>query len=223
MKNSILAVLALLLLSCVTLSAQVNFGLRTGLNLSGFNTSSSQIFFGSKSDDGWKPALRMHTGFFLEIPLQDKLLFQPELVFNLKGAASKSSDQIDGWTGLGYISAPLLVSYEPNKSIRILAGPEFGYFFKSVGYGTTDFNKLDVGLTIGTAYHFEGEFFNGFSLGLRGTYGLKEATKFQFLIVEDSGLDTYNQSIRNYNLQLTMGMNLNKVIPTLKKRYSKNP
>lgn len=170
-----LSLIFLLTFSSMNIYAQSNIGLRAGLNytniIENLPDNGGNVF----TTDELKFTTGWHIGASFEIPLHDRFLVQPELLYNLKGANRVSQSGISSKLTLSYITAPILFGFQPNESIRLLFGPEIDYLIgasqNTSGIGSQDvtnfYEDFAVGLTGGASYFF----YNGINIGLRGHYG----------------------------------------------------
>lgn len=194
MKKNLLTTLFITLLLSVTqfCFAQISFGPRIGLNLA--------TWAGVNNNAAIKPGL--HIGGFAKLGLGEKLAFQPELLFSMKGAksAGNTSSYSDAYA-MNYLDIPLLLNVGKPSGMHFLIGAQPSLLLsakhKVNSNGTkTDsdakdfFNGFDIAPVIGFGYQAEG----GFSTDLRFTYGVPDIIK-----------DNAGNSQHNFNLQLTFG------------------
>src|ERR1700712_5687826 len=119
----------ILLLSVPALYAQqVHFGPKIDVSLPQVN--------GKGVDNG---GVGFQAGFFIQSEIDKKWSIQPELFYslrNIKKAADfmtyyVNTGRSDGITNmqLNYISVPVLLRYDINTKIALMAGPQFSYLF----------------------------------------------------------------------------------------------
>ena len=140
--------------------SDVKFGAKGGINfakLVGDDASDEKTFVG------------FNAGFFAEIPLTEKLVFQPEILYSAQG--SKSEGIIDGYYvdatfNFNYINIPLLLKYKITDKFSLEAGPYVGFLtnaklkFKVRGLGSDSLDVKDIikstdfGLGLGMNYEF---------------------------------------------------------------------
>ena len=128
MKKRMLLLFAVVLMSAAAFSQ--GFGVRAGVTL--------QNITGEADGEDLESALQpgFHAGVFYEISVASDFYFQPNLLFNMKGA---KDDDIDANMNLGYIELPLHFLYKPQLgSGKIIVG--FGPY---VAYGVTGKLKGD--------------------------------------------------------------------------------
>lgn len=133
-------------------------------------------------------------GIFMEIPLSERLSFQPELLYSGQGYTIQSNNQNNIFdTGenveyqLGYIQVPLMVKFYLVEGLSIEAGPQIGFKLSekintspgSEGGETvidpddSYIKNFDTSLALGASYKFN----SGFFLSGRYTYGLMNIYK----------------------------------------------
>ncbi|MGZ5190736.1 MAG: porin family protein [Flavisolibacter sp.] len=166
MKKFILFFFTLLILKISY--GQVNFGLKSGINIA---TTRDLIAY-PKNRLGW------YVGGSVHIPIHKKIFFQPELLFSAKGY--RYEDLSDGEIvamRLNYLTVPILFGYEIDNRTKVVLGTELGYLTKAINwFNEENFDasasfprKFDIGLAIGIAYNITR------SLGaeIRYNYGFK--------------------------------------------------
>lgn len=169
----------LIALACffsVASKAQIQFGLKGGVNLATVRYISTD---NSKARAGW------NAGLLSEIPIQDNLLIRPELLYSSKGFGfSARGTSSAGTVKLNYIAVPVLFGYRPNSKSELLLGPEFGFLTKAVskssGFNTdltNTFRHFDVGFDLGVAYNITKEF----GVEARYNYGFKDLVNVVYM------------------------------------------
>ena|SRR5688572_23372575 len=147
--------------------AQTTGGLKAGLNLTNFGGDGAED---SKSRPGF------HIGGYMNIGLNEKLSFQPELLFSTAGAKTEEKGpdfSFESTAKLSYLSIPLSLQYSFG-SFNIHAGPQLS-FLMSAKYEFTDsytdtngttttesgeddvkeyLKGVDLGLNFGAGYSF---------------------------------------------------------------------
>jgi len=183
MKKTLLLAIGITL---ATLShAQVTFGVKGGLNLSGVQ---------GKDAPGTSAMVGFHAGIQAGIPLKAKLpngdlSLQPELFYSTEGAKMKVEAQGDGDEiiettakgHLNYLNLPVLLQWRHPSGFLAQTGPQLGYLLsaklKAEG-GSTDvkdeFKKTNLSwvIAVGYAIH-EGKI--GFNL--RYNFGFTKLAK----------------------------------------------
>ena len=166
MKKMVFAALAVLVFGFtnaqdeVKATSEVKFGAKGGINLAnivGDDAGDANMFVG------------FNAGFFVEIPVTDKLIFQPEILYSAQG--SKSEGIIDGYNvdatlKFNYINIPLMFKYQVADKFSLEAGPYVGFLVSAkvkaevsgFGSATEDakdlFKSTDFGLGLGMNYEF---------------------------------------------------------------------
>ena len=163
MKTSLLSFI--LLFSFAAGSAQVQFGLKGGLNFADIRGDFS---------NGYDSRTGFNSGAFLELPLTKKFSLKPEVVYSLQGADLYVENFIDGKIELHYINIPVLAKYNIVKGLFAETGPQIGFLtsskFKerSAGWENGDLNvrKTDFSWAFGLGYELP------LGLGINGRYNL---------------------------------------------------
>ena len=184
MKNLILCAVALI--SGLTIaqaqsdSKAVQLGVKGGLN-------SSTI---SADDIGeLKSRTSFNAGLVAEIPISERVSFQPEVFYSGQGFDIQENDQDNIFDTddnveyqLDYIQVPLLLKVYLVEGLSVEAGPQFGFKIHEeidfepnndggdieIDSNDSNVKDLDTGIALGTAYKFD----NGFFLSGRYTFGL---------------------------------------------------
>lgn len=163
-------------------SQEVKFGVKGGLNLGGlrgdvaiteFDDVESRIRVIPGTKEG---KVGFHIGGFVEYPINDKLVIQPELLISTQGAKFentfvyyrpvlnnyvwtniKETTVFQQKVNLAYISLPIMVKYNIYDKFNVEFGPQFGILFggKTKNLATTfydngdpvDYMKWDISVT----------------------------------------------------------------------------
>ena len=196
-------------------NAQVSFGIRSGVNFAKWQGQDLQVIENIvDKTDGYittKGVTRFHVGGYVDIPIAHGISFEPGLEYSKKGYAIKGDLQVNALKFLGvnvglqvqshYIDMPLVVKVDVVKGLNVYAGPQLSYLVRSTlnakagilgislfnkGYGiTSQFNRIDMGLTGGVGYQFN----NGLNVQGGYDYGLSKLDKH-------SRYDAYNRVIK---------------------------
>ncbi|HLK28420.1 MAG TPA: porin family protein [Puia sp.] len=153
----------LLLAVAVVGFSQVRFGIKGGLNLAGQLLHVKTM--GIDVSESGKTIPSFHIGFFGDIPLSENVKFDPEILFNGKGANFNALDNNGGNTETAkvrpyYLNVPLNLLYyhklkSGNTALFIGGGPDFGYgLFGKVSNSDTSenvfqkdgFRRFDFGI-----------------------------------------------------------------------------
>ena len=174
-------------------SEKVEFGLLGGINFSNMSNL-----------PGNEPLLGFHLGFYFDITLKEKLIFQPGVIvkspLGTKGLATYPTGDANLDTvvqngevtrNLGYFHVPLLLKYRFIDHFFIEAGPQLGLLNKAFDEFNASVqddddvvhkvkikdqtNRIEAGVTAGLGYKFfKGK---GMNLGMRYFYGLTDTVK----------------------------------------------
>lgn len=161
-------------------SKAVQLGVKGGLN-------SSTI---SGDDIGeLKSRTSFNAGLVAEIPISERVSFQPEVFYSGQGFDIQENDQDNIFDTddnveyqLDYIQVPLLLKVYLVEGLSVEAGPQFGFKIHEeidfepnndggdieIDSNDSNVKDLDTGIALGTAYKFD----NGFFLSGRYTFGL---------------------------------------------------
>ena len=199
--------------------AQITYGVQAGATIATWKGDALQSlnnvvdlsngFISTKSKTGFT------VGGYVNIPVSNKISFEPGLQYAQKGYALKGDLKIDVLKFLGvnasakveshYIDVPLVLKAAIAKGLNIFAGPQISYLVKSnlhvntslLGFSllnkkidlTDNFNRVDLGIAAGVGYEFE----NGLNIKAGYDFGL-------------SKLDT-NDNFKAYNrvAKITIG------------------
>ena len=203
MKRKILLSITSALLFCNILHAQVNYGIRGGVNFAKWQGDDLQVIEDLlDKTDGYlvtSGKTGFHLGGYVHIPLSETFAFEPGLQYSKKGYSIKGDFQINALKILAinagarvqshYIDVPLLLKANVAKGLQVYAGPQVSYLLRSTlnaklgvlgisifnkGVGITGrFNKVDLGLVAGIGYEFD----NGLNIRAGYDYGLSRLDK----------------------------------------------
>lgn len=129
----------------------------------------------------------------------NRLVFQPELLFNLKGGSYqivRTAGRETVKNNFNYLTVPVLFGYIPTEGLTLQAGPAFSYALNdptSGGPGT----RNDIGAVVGVHYDFL-DLLAQYSLHVRYIHGFNNVTNV-------AGTD-----FRNRELQVSIVYNLYK-------------
>jgi hypothetical protein len=163
----IASVLIALLLISGTVSAQLRFGAKAGLNISSQKVSVLGFSLTSKAKIG------PYVGVFAEYELNDEFILQPELAYSSLGSTFDFDGESSS-TNLDYIVFPVVLKYRiSNLSIGV--GPQLGFLlsanYKNEGIteeSTDDFKSTDFSALLNTDYEVN----ENIVIGLRYQIGL---------------------------------------------------
>jgi hypothetical protein len=202
----------LLLFSTTLSQAQVRFGIRAGVNVSGWQgdaVNSLQDFVQLSSGVAQtETRTGFHAGTYVTLPVTSYFAVEPGLFYSQKGytmTGTFSSNTLDFLNARAtvvnqahYIDMPVLAKVYVAKGFHLFAGPQMSYLVNNtvrarasvLGFSllnqdlntTGNFQKWDVGLTGGLGYKFE----NGINLQAGYEHGLRR-------LDAQNSFDTYNR------------------------------
>ena len=152
--------------------AQVDFGLKAGLNI---NTVKY------RNSDAEMASIGYHAGALAQITVSDRFFLRPEVQYSVKGYRFPAMGS-DGSGNLRfhYIAIPLLAGIPIGNKFGFLVGPEIGFLTRAkskFSNGTTDvtknFQKFDWGLDLGGTYKITKEL----GVEVRYNYGFRGLIK----------------------------------------------
>ncbi len=129
----------------------------------------------------------------------NRLVFQPELLFNLKGGSYqivKPAGRETVKNNFNYLTVPVLFGYIPTEGLTLQAGPAFSYALNNPASGGPG-TRSDIGAVVGAHYDFL-DLLAQYSLHVRYIYGFNNVTNV-------AGTD-----FRNRELQVSVVYNLYK-------------
>ena len=196
-----LAVISMIIMNST--KAQITYGVQAGATIANWKGDALQSlndvvdlsngFVTTKSKTG------ISIGGYVNIPVTDKISFEPGLQYAQKGYTMQGDLKVDALKFLGvnasakveahYIDIPLVLKAELAKGLSIYAGPQVSYLVKNnlhlnagiLGISlyndrldiTDNFNRVDMGLAGGIGYKFD----NGFNIKAGYDYGLSKLDK----------------------------------------------
>ena len=215
MQKAIISLILLTLVMPSTWSQQdIYYGPKVGFNVSHLMISGQD---GDLLKDESSMKLSTHIGGFVELVFSDFISLQPELLYNVKGATFKNSEEDDYKSAYvyKYLTLPVMFKYFVKERISIEGGPQFSYllsaknvevngiFSSNIGSEAAainlydDMKPIDLGFALGGGYISK----SGFYLSARYEFGLFDVSKPQ---------DTNNDlSLRNGNVMLSVGYSVN--------------
>lgn len=168
MKKTLVVFVIVFLSGCLSVRAQVAFGLKGGLNLTTLDVKDPELSYDSRTG--------YHAGIFLRGKF-DKIGLQPELLLFTQNGDIESSIFGTAREKFTYLSIPVILKFYPVAGANIQVGPQFGFlldgereydsFLASGSRDITDYyKKSDVSVSVGAGYDF------GFGLGLDVRYNI---------------------------------------------------
>ena len=181
MKKLVL-ITAMAIFGLTNVNAQdIEFGAKLGINfasITGDNTKNLDPI-----------ASIINFGVYSEIPVNEKLSFQPEIMYSIQGY-SVGNDIVS----LNYLNFPLMGKYYVAKGLSLEAGPQIGFLLSAKNEGTDvkdTFKTLDFGVNVGLGYKLD----NGLNFGARYNLGLSNL----------NDVSGSSDKFRNGVLQVTVG------------------
>ncbi|GAO44353.1 porin family protein [Flavihumibacter petaseus] len=146
-------------------AAQVQFGVKGGLNITSFVGESS---YNVESKAG------LHVGGLARIAVTDAFRIQPEIVFSTQGA--RTEREIDGYKiryATNFINVPVMVQYHFPQRFYAETGPQLGFLVSAkqkydgdAHDFSDDAKKVDFSWGFGLGFHLLPE------LGINARYNL---------------------------------------------------
>ncbi|RPH33819.1 MAG: PorT family protein [Bacteroidales bacterium] len=163
--------------------AQIQFGLKGGVNMGNVKISGGGMSVDTKMLIGFQ------AGAFANFGINDKLSFQPEFLFQ-QGGCKFDEDFSDEPLKANMIAVPMMFKYSFD-AFKILVGPQFAYILSAevdgedvTGEDELDMKKLDYGIALGAGYELE----NGIGFDARYYIGLANLTKAEETTAKASGI-----------------------------------
>lgn len=169
--KKVLTVIAVLALISTASFAQTKFGVKLGTN---FANGSGDDFEDTDSRIG------MVIGGFANFSIiEEKLSFQPELLYSAQGYTESYTDEgfdVDGTLKADYLNIPLMMKYHFG-GFNVQAGPQVG-FLMSAKYEDDDVKDdmkgVDFGFNLGVGYDLD----FGLGFDLRYNLGLSNVADY---------------------------------------------
>lgn len=196
MKNQTLLTITFVFLSfSIYGQGQFSYGLKAGVNIANVDeVGSYSNGFVEGNYPGGLPmatAVRPQLGAWLSLPLTEKLLLQPELLWTQKYLKYQSTNEDLDHTNFNYLSLPLLATYRFHEHWSVELGPEVSYMLSATLKDPGDTgamlsteikeNNVEFGANVGLKYQKE-----DWVLGIRYH---RSFTSFQtFTVFELSGV-----------------------------------
>lgn len=180
----------------------VKFGAKAALN---FATLSGDI----EETDG---LTGFAVGAFVNVPINEKFSFQPELLYSRQGTGTTDTETIggttikfDGTLNLDYLNVPLMFRFEAVKGFSLEAGPQVGFLLAANSKFTAtannrsetqevdvkdEYKSIDFGFNFGAGYDLT----KNINAGIRYNLGLMNIAK-----------DSEDFTVRNSVFSLAVG------------------
>lgn len=213
MKNLLFLFFALML-TLTQVNAQVEYGVKAGVNLADVYSSKLTFELDGGDDIEERPksstVVKPQLGVWVNIPIGSHFSVQPELLFTQK--AWRLEDVPEPATlSFNYVSLPVMMTYHYNNW-RLEAGPEVSflinqYFPESVGAPDNknpfvDEQELELAINAGIRYQF-----NSWQIGIRYNADFTPFATFEFTDI--NGEPTANQQkLYHQGFQLALAYSL---------------
>jgi len=179
-KILLLTTIALLGLSKSIKAQNIDFGLKTGLNISNFtggNADRNNLF-------------SFHIGGFAEFELNENISLQPELLYSMQGSEVENVVKIK----VDYLVIPLMLKYYLSEKVSVEVGPQMSFLVNDIADfndnrndAETDASSFDFGLNLGFGYNINSNLF----AQVRYNYGITTVAE--------------NPDIKNSVFQISLG------------------
>ena len=200
-KSILLIGIFLITLNINAQDKQIEFGIKGGLNYSGF--------IDNNDDDipaDYKGKIGFHLGGFIEFKVSEKVSLRPELLYSQQGSNFTidgadlnifSPDpifvtEIDGEIRESLLLLPVIAEYKLNEKLSLEFGPQFGYSLnREIEYDNNplsfggflrndDEEKFEVGISLGLGYSMTDEL----GISLRYNYGIIERQNLNTSVIQ---------------------------------------
>lgn len=170
MKKMILVILTVS--SSIFASAQIQFGVKAGINFDNINisglSSNSSISFSSKTN--------FNAGVLASIPLFSSFNLQPEIVYSGQGGYSNVAGTIIN-NSYNYLNVPVLLKYMHSSGLFAVTGPQIGFLLSAYSQANgqpsvnikNNVQPIDFSWSIGLGYEIQTI---GAGIDARYNYGL---------------------------------------------------
>lgn len=197
MKKLFFFTLIMLVAVSVSSNAQTKFGLKAGINIA--NVTGDL--------EGSDSRMAPYFGVFANFALSEKVVFQPELLYSMKGDKDSYTENYEGVNvnvekvaKFDYLDIPLMFKFKPGGGFNLLAGPQIGLLLSAKikteasaqGISASEeedikeyMKGVDFGLGFGLGYEFD------FGLGIDARYNLGLSN-----VSDESGVEVKNNAIQ---------------------------
>ena len=146
MKKLFITAIAVFTMGVIN-AQEVKFGAKAGLNLADVTNVTD-----SKTKVGF------NVGALVDIAINEKLHFQPEVLYSTQGTKISTSG-VDFNFNLDYINIPVMAKYYVADKFNIQAGPQLGFLIAATASNNgnsinvkENFKSFDFGLNFGLGY-----------------------------------------------------------------------
>ena len=197
-------------ISTSTASAQINLGVKGGLNIVSIDFASSNNNF---TQSGFR--LSYHAGIYEQYNVSDKFSIRVEQLYSNKGVLFASSFNIPAVRtniNLNYLSLPILAKYRIWDQLSVMLGPEVSYLLSAKSrsadhrsdVGFIYDRKIDLGIATGLGYQVS----KNVEVGVRYIHGLLDVIG-DFILTDEQGNPTnIDPKSQNRTFQLSVGYRL---------------
>jgi hypothetical protein len=166
----------------------IRFGIKGGLNISSIS---------GEDVENTDARTSFHGGIMIEIPINEKFSFQPELLYSSLGI--KENDD-NAELRLNYLTLPLMAKYYVADNFSLEAGPQIGILLsadakvegENEGGVEEIFKNFDAAINFGVGYKLD----NGLNFGARYNLGLIKIFDFDNSFIDDEEIKAYNSVIQ---------------------------
>jgi hypothetical protein len=194
MKKLVISAIAILALSSVR--AQIQFGVKAGLNIASLTLSSDL----SGSGESLSSKTDFNVGVLASIPLFNSFTLQPEI--NYSGQGAKGSDgTITTTVNYNYINVPVLFKFNHSSGLFAETGPQIGFLISA--NAKADSQSEDIKSQISST-----DFSWAFGLGYKTQMNLGIDLRYNLGLsntVKDSGDGTSKNSVFQIDLFYLFG------------------
>ena len=176
-------------------SAQIQFGVKAGYNMTTLTQS------GSSPESGLKNKSGFNGGVLASVPLFNSFYLQPEIVYSSQGT-SISNGGVTGDLNFNYLNVPVLFKYQSALGIFAETGPQAGFLLSAnakAGGQSEDMKSssqsFDFSWAIGAGYKIP-----VINLGIDVRYNLGLTN-----VAKDSGDETIKNSVFQVGLFYMFG------------------
>lgn len=138
--------------------AQLNFGVKGGVNFASIKASGSGITISSNGITSFQ------LGAFANYELNEQFKLQPELLFMGIGGTAFTGEKIN----VNYVALPIMAQYYLGEKFYLEAGPQFGLLLSAKEAGTdikSMFKSTDLQLAGGAGFKLSDNFIVGARYG----------------------------------------------------------
>lgn len=191
-------------LAGVSAFAQLNGGLKAGLNIANFSGDDA---------DGADPIVGFHIGGYLVFDLTDAITLQPELLYNVAGAKYSESGTdpdlgsytLDITQKLNYISVPIMFGYKLGDKFSIQVGPQISFLASAKAEFDLKSDLLDFSDSEDNKSEYKGTDF-GLNFGLGANFGKFNASARYSLGLSE--IPDAEANVKNNVIQFSIGYKL---------------